>query len=164
VETRQSRQGDCEDSVFLFFSKLSELDIDGDIIWGWVVDKENSDAFAHVWYQLSDKRGRPCIVEGFSKEWNGIVPVEMLTEGERRVLALMLRHNQVNRVVDEKILQFTESFEEDQFTWAVYMNNATLVKEIFKKLQVMFARYNGQLHQSIDGYYFNCYISIKWGF
>ncbi|MDO8744449.1 MAG: hypothetical protein Q7J76_05030 [Candidatus Brocadiaceae bacterium] len=158
VETRQSKQGDCEDSVFLFFSKLSELDIDGDIIWGWVVDKENSIAFAHAWYQLSDKRGRPYIVEGFSKEWNGIIPAEMLTDGERRVPALMLRHNQVNPVVsacashadrDEMIPQFTESFEEDQFTWDVYMNNAIMVKEIFQKLQVMFARYKGQLHQSM---------------
>ena len=147
VETRKSKQGDCEDSVFLFFSKLSELDIDGDIIWGWVVGRENSVAFAHVWYQLSDKRGRPYIVEGFSKEWNGIIPVEMLAEGERRVPTLMLRHNQVNRVVDEMIPQFAESFEEDQFTWAVYMNNATLVREIFHKLQVMFGRYREQIHQ-----------------
>ena len=149
AETRQSKQGDCEDSVFLFFSKLSALDIDGDIIWGWVVNKENSVAFAHVWYQVSDKRGRPYIVEGFSREWNGIIPVEMLAEGERRVPTLMLRHNQVNRVIDEMIPQFTESFEEDQFTWAVYMNNATTVKEIFQKLQVMFARYKGQLLKSL---------------
>jgi len=133
----------------LFFSKLSGLDIDGDIVWGWVVNKENSIAFAHVWYQLFDKRGRPYIVEGFSKEWNGIIPVEMLAERERRVPTLMLRHNQVNRVVDEMIPSFTESFEEDQFTWAIYMNNATMVKEIFQKLQVMFARYKGQLHQSM---------------
>ena len=82
-----------EDSVFLFFSKLSELDIDGDIIWGWVVDKENSTAFAHAWYQLFDKRGRPYIVEGFSKEWNGIIPVEMLTEGEGRVPTFVLSIN-----------------------------------------------------------------------
>ena len=149
AETRQSKHGDCEDSVFLFFSKLSALDIDGDIIWGWVVNKENSVAFAHVWYQVSDKRGRPYIVEGFSREWNGIIPVEMLAEGERRVPTLMLRHTQVNRVIDEMIPQFTESFEEDQFTWAVYMNNATTVKEIFQKLQVMFARYKGQLLKSL---------------
>ena len=144
IETRQSKQGDCEDSVFLFFSTLSELDIDGDIIWGWVIDKENSIAFAHVWYQLFDKRGNPYIVEGFSKEWNGIIPVEMLAEGERRVPTLMLRHNQVNRVVDEMMPRFTESFEEDQFTWAIYMNNATIVKKIFQKLQAMFSLYKKQ--------------------
>ncbi len=86
-------------------------------------------------------------MEGFSKEWNGIIPVEMLTECERRVPTLMLRHNEVNRVVDEMIPSFAESFEEDQFLWAVYMNNATLVREIFQKLQVMFSRYKGQMHQ-----------------
>ena len=149
VETRQSRHGDCEDSVFLFFSKLSRLDIDGDIIWGWVADKENSTAFAHVWYQLFDKRGRPYIVEGFSKEWNGIIPVEMLTGGERRVPTFVLSHKQVNRVVDEILPGFDESFEDDQFPWTVYMNNSTVIKEIFQKLQVMFARYQGQLNQSL---------------
>ena len=86
-------------------------------------------------------------MEGFSKEWNGIIPVEMLAEGESRVPTLMLRHNQVNRVVDEMMPRFTESFEEDQFTWAVYMNNATIVKEIFQKLQVMFSRYKKQERQ-----------------
>jgi len=50
-------------------------------------------------------------------------------------------------MVDEMIPQFTESFEEDQFTWAVYMNNATVVKEIFQKLQVMFSRYKKQERQ-----------------
>ena len=88
-------------------------------------------------------------MEGFSKEWNGIIPVEMLTDGERRVPTLMLRHNQANRMVDEMIPSFAESYEEDQFTWAVYMNNATMVKEIFQKLQVMFARHKGQLQQSM---------------
>ena len=73
----------------------------------------------------------------------------MLAEGEKRVPTLMLRHNQVNRVVDEMTPRFAESFEEDQFTWTVYINNATIVKEIFQKLQVMFTRYNGQLHQSL---------------
>jgi phosphoribosyl-AMP cyclohydrolase len=61
----------------------------------------------------------------------------------------MLRHNQANRMVDEMIPSFAESYEEDQFTWAVYMNNATMVKEIFQKLQVMFARHKGQLQQSM---------------
>ena len=41
----------------------------------------------------------------------GIVPVEMLTEGERRVPTLMLRHKQVNHVVDEMIPQFAESLK-----------------------------------------------------
>lgn len=147
-ETKQTKQGDCEDSVFLFFSMLSALEVDGDIVWGWVAGKDNSVAFAHVWYQLFDKRGRLYIVEGFSKEWNGIIPVRILDEGERRVPTLMLKHNQVDRMADEILPTFAESFEEDQFAWAVYMNNSTQVREIFRKLQVMFSRYREQIHAS----------------
>lgn len=147
LETRQKKQGDCEDSVFLFFSQLSGTDVDGEIIWGWVVDKRSSIAFAHVWYQLFDKHGRPYIVEGFSKEWNGIIPVEIITEAEERVPTLMLRHNQVNHMVNEMIPGFTESFEDKQFSWNVYMSNNGIIKEIFLKLHDMFTRYREQVHQ-----------------
>jgi hypothetical protein len=147
VETRQNKKGDCEDSVFLFFSMLSELDIDGDIAWGWVVDKGNAIAFAHVWYQLFDKRGKAYIVEGFSKEWNGIVPEEVITCGEERIPTLLLQHSQVNYMIDKALPKFTESFEDAQFPWGIYLNNTTIIKEIFMKLQDMFTRYHGQMNQ-----------------
>lgn len=147
VETRQNKKGDCEDSVFLFFSMLSELDINGDMVWGWVVDKGNSIAFAHVWYQLFDKRGKVYIVEGFSKEWNGIVPEEVITCGEERIPTLMLQHSQVNHMIDKANPLFTEFFEDAQFPWDIYLNNTTVIKEIFLKLQDMFTRYRGQMNQ-----------------
>ena len=140
-ETRQMKQGDCEDSVFMFFSNLSEIDVDGEIIWGWVIDKKSTLAFAHVWYQLFDKHSRPYIVEGFSKEWNGIIPIEMLNGAEERVTTLVIRHNHLNRLVNEMIPQFTESFEDNQFSWNLYMRNTGIIREIFLKLQDMFARY-----------------------
>ncbi|MFN3533430.1 MAG: hypothetical protein ACK41Q_13120 [Candidatus Brocadia sp.] len=151
IETRQSKKGDCEDSVFLFFSKLSELDIDGDIVWGWVVDKDTSIAFAHVWYQLFDKRGKAFIVEGFSKEWNGIIPEEMLTVREERIPTLMIRHNQLNHATDKMTQlidcgqgrEYITSFEDRQFLWGIYLNNTIIIKEILQKLQDMFARYKG---------------------
>jgi len=147
TETRQRKKGDCEDSVFLFFSQLSELDIDGDVVWGWVVDRDNSIAFAHVWYQLFDKHGRAYIVEGFSKEWNGIIPEEMVAGVEERAPTLMLRHSRVNDVTNNTTPQFTESFEDDQFLWGIYLNTASVVRDIFQKLQDMFTRYDGQQHQ-----------------
>lgn len=147
AETRQNKKGDCEDSVFLFFSQLAELDIDGDVVWGWVVDKGNSIAFAHVWYQLFDKRGRAYIVEGFSKEWNGIIPEETITRTEERVPTLMLRHVQIHRVADKMIPQFTESFEDEQFAWGMYLHNTTIIKNIFQKLQDMLTRYSLQVSQ-----------------
>lgn len=151
VETRQSKKGDCEDSVFLFFSRLSELDIDGDVVWGWVTDRRNSMAFAHVWYQLFDKRGKAYIVEGFSKEWNGIIPAEMILGTEERVPTLMLRHNQINPGADKLIPQFTELFEDKQFAWGIFLDNSTAIKEIFQKLQDMFTRYSRQMSQVSAG-------------
>lgn len=147
VETRRDRRGDCEDAVFLFFSRLSGLDIDGDVVWGWIVGRESAVAFAHVWYQLFDKHGRPYIVEGFSKEWNGIIPVEMIPEGERRIPTFVLRHKQVNRVVNEMFPGFDEPTEGARFPWAIYLDNSPVIREIFQKLQAMFTRYRGQLGQ-----------------
>ncbi|MCC7526271.1 MAG: hypothetical protein IT250_15695 [Chitinophagaceae bacterium] len=74
-------------------------------------------SFAHGWYQLFDKRGRPYIVEGFLKEWNGIIPVEMLPGMEERIQALVIRHNQVNHFADEAVPWFTESFEDEGLSW-----------------------------------------------
>lgn len=147
-ETMQSKQGDCEDSVFLFFSLLSKLDIDGDIVWGWVVDKGSSIAFAHVWYQLFDKRGRPYIIEGFSKEWNGIIPAEMMNGKEDRIPTLMLRHNQVNEVGEGTIHKFFADkkggcaglLADARHPWEIYYNNAAIIYEILQKLQDMFKR------------------------
>lgn len=147
IETRQSKKGDCEDSMFLFFSQLSGLDIDGDMVWGWVVDKDTSITFAHVWYQLFDKRGRAYIVEGFSKEWNGIIPEEILAGTEERIPTLILRHNRLSRIADEEIPTFAESFENGQLPWEIFLNNTIIVKEIFQKLRDMFTRYGGQMHQ-----------------
>ncbi|KAA0241957.1 MAG: hypothetical protein DYG83_10565 [Candidatus Brocadia sp. AMX2] len=150
-ETRQSKKGDCEDSVFLFFSNLSGLDINGDLVWGWVTDKDTSIAFAHVWYQLFDKHGRAYIVEGFSKEWNGIIPLETITRVEERVPTLMLRHDQVNYLIEKATpisdhgwgRKFAESFEDGQFSWDIFLNNTSFVKEIFRKLHDMIIRYKG---------------------
>lgn len=150
-ETRQSKKGDCEDSVFLFFSQLSGLDIDGDVVWGWVEDRGASVVFAHVWYQLFDKRGRAYIVEGFSKEWNGIIPEEMLAVREERIPTLMIRHNQLNHIADKmppvidccQGRECAASSEDGQFLWGIYLNNTIIIKEIFQKLQDMFIRYKG---------------------
>lgn len=153
LETKQNKQGDCEDSVFLFFSKLAELDIDGDITWGWVVDKNSSITFAHVWYQLFDKYGRQYIVEGFSKEWNGIIPLEKIKEAEERVPTLMLRHGYVNNVVNELLVdfdnphKFSEPLDDEQFHWNIYFNNNHVITDIFQKLRLMFWRYKEQMNK-----------------
>ncbi|MBM4054747.1 MAG: hypothetical protein FJ264_08770 [Planctomycetes bacterium] len=147
IETIQCRQGDCEDSVFLFFSKLAELDIDGEIVWGWVIDKTNSTAFAHVWYQLFDKHGLPYIVEGFSREWNGIIPVVSLNNNEERIPTFRLNHTMVQKFAEngEDAEDFFRPVQQFQYSWNLYAMNFIPVKDIFFKLQDMFHRYKEQL-------------------
>lgn len=86
-------------------------------------------------------------MEGFSKEWNGIVPEELITCGEERIPTLLLQHSQVNHMTDKMIPRFSEFFEDAQFPWDIYLNNTTIIKEIFLKLQDMFTRYHVQMNQ-----------------
>lgn len=97
-ETRRSKKGDCEDAVFLFFSHLPSEQRNAMIIWGWVIDKESRIDRAHVWYQLIDKAGQQYIAEGFSKEWNGIVPMEIVEETELRKPIFTITHSEVCRL------------------------------------------------------------------
>ncbi len=97
-ETGRSKKGDCEDAVFVFFSHLSSKQKNAMIIWGWVIDRESRVARAHVWYQLIDKRGQRYIVEGFSKDWNGIIPLEIVEETESRKPIFSIIHSEASRL------------------------------------------------------------------
>lgn len=83
-ETDKSKKGDCEDAVFLFTSHLSSMQKNAKIIWGWIIDKGSNIARAHVWLQLTDKAGQQYIVEGFSKGWDGIIPLGIVEKTELR--------------------------------------------------------------------------------
>lgn len=147
-ETMQSKQGDCEDSVFLLVSRLAKWEIDGEIVWGWVTDRLRPIAFAHVWYQIYDKQGKAYVVEGFSKEWNGIIPKEVVDETEKRIPTLILRHNLVRQALEEQVSDQNgnqgwvgkESVEDLQFSWDIYFMKSPVVSGIFFKLQDMFKR------------------------
>jgi len=99
-ETKRSKEGDCEDAVFLFSSHLPSKQRNAMIIWGWVIDKESRVARAHVWYQLIDKVGQLYIVEGFSKDWNGIIPMEIVEETESRKPIFTITHSEVCRLAE----------------------------------------------------------------
>jgi hypothetical protein len=98
VETARLRKGDCEDAVFLFFSQLALNQKNAEIVWGWVINKQSTMGKAHVWYQLLDKRGQPYIVEGFSKDWNGIIPMNMVEETESRRPILTMSHSAIGKL------------------------------------------------------------------
>lgn len=92
-ETNKSKKGDCEDAVFLFTSHLSPMQKNATIIWGWVIDKGSKIARAHVWSQLTDKAGQQYIVEGFSKDWDGIIPLEIVEKTELRKPIFTITHS-----------------------------------------------------------------------
>ncbi len=94
-ETNRSQKGDCEDIVFLFSSYLPPEQKNAMIIWGWVIDKRSRVARAHVWHQLIDKTGQQYIVEGFSREWNGIIPINIAEKTELRKPIFTMTHIEV---------------------------------------------------------------------
>lgn len=98
TETTRLKRGDCEDAVFHFFSKLPPNQKDAEIVWGWVIDKQNGVGRAHVWYQLTDKKGQKYVVEGFSKGWNGIIPMDIVQDIEKRKPILIISHRMISRL------------------------------------------------------------------
>jgi len=92
-ETNKSKKGDCEDAVFLFTSHLRPIQKNATIVWGWVIDKGSKIARAHVWSQLTDKAGQQYIVEGFSKDWDGIIPLEIVEKTELRQPIFTITHS-----------------------------------------------------------------------
>ena len=152
-ETMQRKQGDCEDSVFLLASGLAKWEVDGEIVWGWVTDKLGNITFAHVWYQIYDKQGKAYVVEGFSKDWNGIIPIETLHDTEKRTPTLILRHNLVRQALEGADAEPEESqgwidkdsVEDLQFSWDIYFMKSPVVSGIFFKLQDMFKRYRSAI-------------------
>ncbi len=99
IETDRLRRGDCEDAVFLLYSRIPSNQENAEIVWGWVTDKESKVIRPHVWYQLRDKKGQNYIIEGFSKDWNGIIPMEIARNYETRKPLLSIPHNKVNILV-----------------------------------------------------------------
>ncbi len=97
-ETRKSKEGDCEDAVFLFESHLASMQKNTKIIWGWVIDKDSRIARAHVWSQLTDRAGEQYIVEGFSKDWDGIIPLEIVENTELRKPIFSITHSEFCRL------------------------------------------------------------------
>lgn len=98
LETIKLEQGDCEDAVFLFFSHLPPTQENAEIVWGWVMDRQLGVARAHVWYQLTDREGKEYIVEGFSNDWNGIIPMKIVKKTEIRNPILNITHLEACRL------------------------------------------------------------------
>ena len=185
IETDRLKNGDCEDAVFLLFSQLPSDQENAEIVWGWVVNKQSKATRPHVWYQLTDKKGQKYIVEGFSKEWNGIIPMEVAREYESRKPILTIPHSKVTELTnllleanDRQVywslinLLKPTNFSNYEFTgfpvnsrdqsWntASHRMPQKIRKEIFnifRKLRKMFLRYDEQK----EGFYTYMQISNR---
>ena len=98
LETVRLGYGDCEDTVFLFFSHLLPTQKNAEIVWGWVIDRHGI-AKAHVWYQLTDRDGKDYIVEDFSNDWDGIIPMSIVKKKETRKPILKITHIEASRLL-----------------------------------------------------------------
>ena len=98
METTGLKSGDCEDIAFSFFSKIPSNMRNAGIVWGWVIDKRTKAGWAHVWYQLTDRKGQKYVVEGFSNDWNGIIPMEIIQDTETRKPIFIISHGMLNKL------------------------------------------------------------------
>ena len=170
LETIRLKKGDCEDAVFHFFSQLPPNQRNAEITWGWVIDKRDEVGKAHVWYQLIDKAGKQYIVEGFSKDWNGIIPVDIVEETESRRPMLTIAHPAVSRLAgslpktnDSQIMQSlvdllaatnfsnhdsgNQPFSQGMDT-LLLPNTTKEISNILNKLHELFSRYERQREES----------------
>jgi hypothetical protein len=160
IETVRLKRGDCEDAAFLLFSKIPSGQKNAEIVWGWAIDKQNAVKRLHVWYQLEDKKGQKYIIEGFSKDWNGIIPMEIVKKNQSRIPILIIAHSEASRL--DGLLKIADNEQvslllEGLFTSTLLQdidNKSTgrkmlskkrkVISHFFKKLCEVFSRYEKQ--------------------
>jgi hypothetical protein len=169
IETKRLKKGDCEDAVFLFFSQLPSDQNNAEIVWGWVINKRGTTRWAHVWYQLTDKKGQQYVVEGFSKDWNGIIPMEIVESTETRKLIFTISHSTVSRLssslanADSRIIQSlvdlpavincsnhnsgNQTISHDM-DCSLLPNMSKEISNILNKLHKLFSRYERQKEET----------------
>ncbi|MDR4505568.1 MAG: hypothetical protein MRK01_12380 [Candidatus Scalindua sp.] len=111
-ETARIKRGDCEDAVFLFFSHIHPKQKYAEIVWGWVIDRKSMIGKAHVWYQIKDKKAQTYVVEAFSQDWNGIIPLDVLERNEIRKPIFVIAHTTIGSLV--KSLRKTDNSQKKE--------------------------------------------------
>lgn len=130
-ETERSKKGDCEDGVFCYWSYLLPNYEYAEIVWGWVTYRNTRESKAHVWYQLIGKNGEKYVVEGFSSNWNGIIPMDTIKKTEYRESMLTIPHSQLSNLYT--LVSRPDSIESYQKITGLYGSpdyiESTLVEE-----------------------------------
>lgn len=146
-ETMQGRSGDCEDAVILFHAILPPHYDSGEVVWGFVHDLKDQTSFPHVWFQLYDKRGKAYIVEPFSGDWNGIIPMEAIKKWEVRQRIIGISNAVISDIMNSPVEhQSAKNFfvkRTAMYDWRL----ARQVDDVFAKLVNVSRRYKRQLQR-----------------
>ena len=143
-ETLYRRAGDCEDAVLLFNHILPQRCNNGRIIWGVIADLKKNIEFAHVWFELRDKKGQLYLVEPFTKDWNGIVPIALMQNKKikkeimgipDKLISDLFTNTVGFKAIKRSILKKEVRFDPDQ---------NGLIDDIFAKLRRVAMRYEDQ--------------------
>lgn len=141
LETAKSGKGDCEDITFLFFDYLNNSQNDTQIVWGFVVKNGDNVARRHVWCELTARNGERYVVEGFTRSWRGIIPME---ENILRFPILKISSHEFSRLLyslDIWDLHIDYNFPKENEIqiinggYIVYGHNGPLNDVIFRKFQ-----------------------------
>ena len=138
LETAKLGKGDCEDVVFHFFSQLPLNMGNAEIVWGRIFDSRRD--YSHVWYQLTSKTGQLYVVEGFSKDWNGIIPMGIVENTETRRPIFTIAHSSVSRLASS-----VPKVDDSQNIRSLFLPNLNReISNILNKLNGLFSRYERQ--------------------
>ena len=144
LETFYRHAGDCEDAALLFNNILPHQFFDGMIMWGVIKDLKNDSEYAHVWTELCDKNGQLYLVEPFTKDWDGIIPIDLVKNKkiEKRIIGIPCRliNDLLNNHID------LESVRRSVVNKRVIFDQTQnrLIEDIFAKLQRVSLRYIDQ--------------------
>ena len=103
LETMHRHAGDCEDAVLLFNNILPHHINNGRIVWGVVEDLVKNVEFAHVWFELKDRKGELYLVDPFTNDWNGITHLALLKDKKIKMEIVGIPNNLIGDLLDNKL-------------------------------------------------------------
>ncbi len=154
LETLHRHAGDCEDAVLLFNNIIASQINNGRIVWGVMENLDDKTDFAHVWLELCDKNGRLYFVDPFTKDWNGIIPMDSLKTKRVKAEILSAPAALVNDLLNNKIEVESIKSEIIKKEGAFDRKRYRLIDDILSKLKRVSRRYMAQknvLKEKEDG-------------
>jgi len=144
LETLHRCAGDCEDAILLFNNNLPRQYSNGKILWGVMEDLNKGIEFAHVWFELIDRKGHLYIVEPFTENWDGIIPIELLKTGKIKKKILGIPGRLISELLNNRIEMNSIRRDVTKNEATYDQNRNRLIENIFGKLSRVSRRYINQ--------------------